>query len=254
MQPKSELELIIEKITPEKRSTFNRLEAYPEYKYLIPLGMENASNEVLDMVFNRYMTLRRSLTTEKKTQLDEIFIASLQPDPYPHPHAKTKLKSRLHLILGKDKIAAFHHIQNSCSSIYYAIGHYQEFGINAGVKLLYAALYELYLGDQRFFNDKTKTRSQVAKEGGVARQDRHLEVKRKACELLNTLTPQEGWPRDLDAFKAILAEVQNYMKENNIRNPVQHNINRTLRNWIKKDPLVSASVRISQTTTYSKPG
>ncbi len=254
MQPKSQLALITEQITPKKRSVIHRLDDYPEYKYLIPLGMEEALNEVLDIVFNRYMMLRRSLSIVKKTLLDEIFTASLQLDPYPHPHAKTKLNDKLKLIFGKEQIAAFHHIRNASSSISHAISEYQKFGADAGIKLLCAGLYELYLGDQRFFNEDVKTRSEVAKAGGIARQHRHLPTKQKACELLNTLTPIDGWRQELDACKAILPEIEKYMEENNIRNPTKGNIKVTLREWIKSDPIVSAAVRIAQPPTHNSPG
>ncbi|WP_413703959.1 hypothetical protein [Pseudomonas sp. Pseusp16] len=243
--PKSKLELILEQSTHEEKSILPRLEDYPEYKHLILLDIEDAANEVLDLVIKRYIMLRRTLSDENKTKLDVVFKESISTNT----DNDKELRDKLRPIFGNGKIAAFHHIKNSCSSIFYSISRYEQLGIDAGVKLLCAGLYELYLGEQRFFNEDVKTRSEIAKEGGIARQNRHLATKQKACELLDTLTPTNGWTQDLDAYKAILPEIEKYMKENNIRNPTKDNIKRTLRHWIKRDPLVSAAVRITQPST-----
>lgn len=119
--------------------------------------------------------------------------------------------------------------------------------------MLCTSLHELYSGSQRFFKEQIKTRTEVAKEGGQARKDRYSPTKQKACELLNTLTPREGWTTEIDAFKAILPEVEKHMIENNIKYPALASIKRTLRNWIKKDPIVSAAIRIAQPSTHNNP-
>jgi hypothetical protein len=249
---KPQLEIIIEQSKTEAKKGYTKLEDRATYRYLSSLNALEAANEVLEIVSKRYFLLCRTLSDDNKLNLNKIFV---EPEPiFPHPNHKKELSTKLKSILSKEKVAAFRHIKNTLLVIGSSLGYREGLARNIGVQMLCVSISELYSGDQRFFKEEIKTRSQVAKEGGIARQDRHSKVKRKACELLNTLTPQDGWTSDLDAFKAILPGVQNYMKENNTRDPAQHNINITLRRWIKKDPLVSAAVRIAQPTAYKEPG
>lgn len=247
--PKSQLELIIEQSIPPKKSFLPNPEVSPEYKHLILLDTEDAANEVLDIVTKRYMMFRRTLSNENKIKLDQILKKSLESQQYNKKEITIKLKN----FLDDNKIAAFIHIRNAYSSIKMAIFLDKEFGGNFGVKMLCTSLHELYSGSQRFFKEQIKTRSEVAKEGGLARKDRYSPTKQKACELLNTLTPREGWTTEIDAFKAILPEVEKYMMENNIKYPALASIKRTLRYWIKKDPIISAAIRIAQPSTHNTP-
>jgi len=112
-------------------------------------------------------------------------------------------------------------------------------------------LYVLYLGDQRFFKEEIKTRAEVAAEGGISRNEHYLPTKQKTCELLNTLAPQEGWTQEVDAYRAILPEIKKYIAENNVRRPALASIEKTLRRWIKNDPIVSAAVRIAHSPTHN---
>ncbi|WP_443690498.1 hypothetical protein [Pseudomonas sp.] len=240
--PKSKLELILDEMPPTEEFTLPSVKDTPTYRYLISIDIEDAANQVLDIVIKRYMMLRRNISNKNKIELDKI----LEERREPYPNSKAELNDKLKLIFGKEKSAVFHHIKNSYSSIFNAIALHLTFSTDAGVRILYRGLYELYTGDQRFFKEKIKTQSEIAKEGGIARQNRHLATKQKACELLNALTPTNGWVKDLDAYKAILPEIEEYMKKNDIRNPTKHNIKKTLRDWIKRDPLVSAAVRITQ--------
>lgn len=246
---KSQLELIIEQSISPQKSFLPNPEVSPEYKHLILLDIEDAANEVLDIVTKRYMMFRRTFSNENKIKLDQILKKSLESQQYNKKEITIKLKS----FLDDNKIAAFIHIRNAYSSIKMAIFLDKKFGGNFGVKMLYTSLHELYSGNQRFFKEQIKTRTEVAKEGGQARKDRYSPTKQKACELLNTLTPREGWTTEIDAFKAILPEVEKYMIENNIKYPALASIKRTLRDWIKKDPIVSAAIRIAQPSTHNNP-
>lgn len=248
--PKSQLEFIIEQSTFTEKPYLPNLEDYPEYKHLIQLGIENAANEVLELVFKRYMLLRRTLSHENKINLDKILKEYIETRPH-HKEDKEELKNKLTKFLGKEKIAAFQHIKNAYSSISIAIANHQILGANTAIKILFGGLHTLYLGDQRFFNEKTKTRSEVAAEGGLARNTHYLAIKQKACDLLNTLAPQEGWSQELDAYKAILPEIKKHITKNNIRRPALTSIEKTLRRWIKNDPIVSAAVRIAQSPTHN---
>lgn len=243
--PKSQLELIIEQSTSTEKPFLPSLEDYPEYKHLIRLDIENAANEVLELVIKRYMLLRRTLSHENKINLDKILKEYIETRPH-RKEDKEELKNKLTKFLGKEKIAAFQHIKNAYSSISLAIANYQILGANTAIKILFGGLHTLYLGDQRFFNEKIKTRSEVAAEGGLARNEHYMAIKQKACELLNTLAPQEGWSQELDAYKAILPEIKKHITKNNIRRPALTSIEKTLRRWIKNDPIVSAAVRIAQ--------
>lgn len=247
--PKSKLELIIEQSIPPKKSFLPNPEVSPEYKHLILLDIEDAANEVLDIVTKRYMMFRRTLSNENKIKLDQILKKFLESKQYKNTELTNELKS----ILNDDQASAFKHIKNTYSSIKMTIFLDKEFGGNLGVKMLCACLHELYSGDQRFFKEQIKTRSEVAKEGGLARKDRYSPTKQKACELLNTLTPREGWAKEIDAFNSILPEVEKYMMENNIKYPALASIKKTLRDWIKKDPIVSAAVRIAQPSIHNSP-
>lgn len=240
--PKSQLELIIEQSPPKEKPFLPNRKDYPEYEYLALLNIESAANEVLNIVIKRYMMLRRTVSNENKINLDKAFIENTQL------HNNKELK----LILGKEKSAAFQHIKNSYSAIFLAIANHQTSSeIDTSTTILLGSLYVLYLGDQRFFKEKIKTRAEVATEGGVSRNQYYLPTKQKACELLNTLAPQEGWTQELDAYKAILPEIKKYIAENNVRRPALASIEKTLRRWIKNDPIVSAAVRIAQSPTHN---
>ncbi|UVL61059.1 hypothetical protein LOY54_24125 [Pseudomonas sp. B21-032] len=248
--PKSKLELIIEQSTSKEKPFLVNIEDYPEYKHLISLDIEDAAKEVLDIVSKRYMMLRRTLSQENNINLDKILIEFLETRPRTN-NDKKKLKNKLTAFLGKEKIAAFQHIKDAYSSIPLAIANHQTLGANTAIKILCSGLYVLYLGDQRFFNEKIKTRSEVAAEGGLARKEHYLATKQKSCDLLNTLAPQEGWTQELDAYKAILPEIKKYIAENKIRRPAPTSIEKTLRRWIKNDPIVSAAVRIAQSPPHN---
>lgn len=240
--PRSKLELILEQSPYKDSSPQPNIEDLPQYKYLASLNIEDAANETLGLVIKRYMLFRRTLSDESKSKLDEIFTDHQNQ----LSGGKVELNKKLKPFLSKEKIAAFHHINDAYSSIFLA------FTSGIGVKVLLAGLYVLYFGDQRFFKEKIKARSEIASEGGIARKDLYLSVKQKSCELLNELTPQEGWPHELDAFKAILPKTKDYLKDNDIKRPASSSIERTLRRWIKEDPLVSAAVRIRNQPSTDK--
>lgn len=239
--PKSELELILEQFPFKEGSPQPKLEDLPQYKHLAKLSIEEAASEVLGLVIKRYMLLRRTLSDENKLRLDKILAKNCSP-----LSSKSELNKELQPFLSKEKIAAFHHINDAYSSISLACAS------AIGVKILLASLYVLYSGEHRYFKNKTKPRSEIAKEGGIARTAHYLAAKHKACELLNKLTPQEGWIHELDAFKAILPKIRSYLLDNNIKYPAQSNIRRTLRTWIKEDPLVSTAVRLRSNTSVDK--
>jgi len=238
--PKSKLELILEQPSHKKWPLQPNTEDLPQYKYLSNLNLQDAVSEVLHIIIKRYMMLRRPLSKENQIKLDEAFKEHANSDHSNKAPSNDKLKG----FFSKEKIAAFGHIKDAFSSIAFVPG--------MGVKALHAGLYVLYLGDQRFFKEQIKTSSEVAAEGGLARKHHYLTPKQKACELLNTLTPKEGWPQELDAFKMILPEFKSYLAKSNIKRPASSNIERTLRRWIKNDPLVSAAVRIHSQSSTTK--
>lgn len=240
--PKSKLELILEQSPYNESPPKPNTEDLPQYKYLASLNIEDAANETLGLVIKRYMLFRRTLSDENKSKLDEIFTDHQNQ----LSSGKVELNKKLKSFLSKEKIAAFHHINDAYSSIFLA------FTSGIGVKVLLAGLYVLYSGDQRFFKEQIKARSEIASEGGIARKALYLAVKQKSCELLNELTPQEGWPHELNAFKAILPKTKDYLKDNDIKRPASSSIERTLRRWIKEDPLVSAAVRIRNQPSTDK--
>ena len=248
--PKTKLEDILEQSLAEEKFPQVKLEDDVIYKHLIHLDLQDAANEVLEVICKRYMLLRRTLSDDNKTKLDETLKESLFDDS--HSPYNSAASSKLKLFLNKEKIAAYNHIKNSLSSLPHSLVHGISFGREFGIQILRGGLIELYSGEKRFFSEKIKTRSEVAKEGGLARQNRHLATKQKACELLNKLMPHEGWAQELDAYKSILPELKKYMEINDIRNPARGSIDRTLRRWIKDDPLVSAAVRIAQSTIYDE--
>ena len=231
--PKSELELILEQFPFKEGSPQPKLEDLPQYKHLAKFSIEEAASEVLGLVIKRYMLLRRTLSDEHKLRLDKILANQCS-----QPSSKPELNKNLQPFLSKEKIAAFHHINDAYSSIPLALAS------ATGVKILLAGLYALYSGEHRYFKNKTKSRSEIAAEGGIARTRQYLATKQKACDLLNALTPQEGWNQELDAFKAIIEQVEKYLIDNKIKYPALSNIQRTLRTWIKDDPLVSACVMV----------
>lgn len=188
------------------------------------------------------MMLRRTISNENKTNLDKI----LGERTNTYSHNSKELKNKLKPILTKEKSAAFQHIKNAYSSIFIAINYHQEHGADIGIKVLFCGLHMLYSGDQRYFKEATKIRSEVATEGGLARKEHYLATKQKIFDLINTLAPHEGWTQELDAYKAILPEIKKYIVENNVRRPALSSIEKTLRRWIKNDPIVSAAVRIAQ--------
>lgn len=240
--PKSQLELIIEQSPPKEKPFLPNFKDYPEYKYLALLNIESAANEVLNIVIKRYMMLRRLVSNENKFNLDKAFIENTQP------HNNKELR----LILGKEKSAAFQHIKNAYSGIFLAIENHQTSSeTDTSTTILLGSLYVLYLGDQRFFKEEIKTRAEVAAEGGISRNEHYLPTKQKTCELLNTLAPQEGWIQEIDAYRAVLPEIKKYIAENNVRRPALASIEKTLRRWIKNDPIVSAAVRIAQSPTHN---
>lgn len=239
--PKSELEMMIEQSTSNEKIFSPTLEDHSVYRHLISLDIEDAGNKVLNIITKRYMMLRKTLSNENKIILDGTLKNLLESQQHKEAELDKKLKS----ILNKEKIAAFHHIKNAYSSIGMAILLSQKPG-DLGIKMLCAGLQELYSGDQRFFKDQIKTRTEIAKEGGMARKDRYLDTKREACKQLDKLTPPQGWIKELDAYKAILPEIKKHMKDNDTRYPAQNTIENTLRRWIKDDPIVSAAVRIAQ--------
>jgi hypothetical protein len=239
--PKSELEIIAEQSSPKEKAVLLKIEEHPIYRYLIPLDIDDAGNKVLNITTKRYMMLRKTLLDENKAILDQILKKQLESQQ----HKETELDNKLKTILNKEKIAAYHHIKNSYSSIGMAVFLSQKPG-NLGIKMLCAGLLELYSGDQRFFKEQIQTRAEIAKKGGIARKDRYLETKREACRQLDELTPPKGWTTELDAYKAILPKIKKHMKDNDTRYPAQNTIENTLRRWIKNDSIVSAAVRIAQ--------
>jgi hypothetical protein len=239
---KSKLELIIEQSPSKEKTLLPNLADYPEYKHLALLNIEDAANEVLEILIKRYMMLRRTISNKNKTNLDKI----LGECTNTYPHNNKELKNKLKPILTKEKSAAFQHIKNAYSSIFIAINYHQEHGADIGIKMLFCGLHMLYSGDQRYFKETTKTRSEVATEGALARKEHYLATKQKISDLINTLAPHEGWTQELDAYKAILPEIKKYIVENNVRRPALSSIEKTLRRWIKNDPIVSAAVRIAQ--------
>ncbi|RKS12227.1 hypothetical protein BJ917_6145 [Pseudomonas sp. WPR_5_2] len=246
--PKSELEFLIEQSTAKKEFCPANLENQPGYKHLTLLGIDDAAREVIETITKRYMMFCRTLPAESKIALDHILKKLLESQKYKSTETKNKLKT----FLNDDQIAAFQHIKNAYSSIAMAIFLAQELEGEGegegslGIKMLYTGLHELYSGTRRFFKEQIKTRSEVATKGGLARKEHYLPTKQKACELLNTLAPQEGWNEELDAYKAILPEIKKYLEENDIKRPAMISIEKTLRRWIKNDPIVSAAVRIAQ--------
>ena len=243
---KTKLELIIEQSPSKEKPFLPNLADYPEYKHLAALNIENAANEVLEILIKRYMMLRRTISNENKINLDKI----LGERTNTHSHNNKELKNKLKPILTKEKSAVFQHIKNAYSSIFIAIDYYQTRGADIGIKMLSCGLHMLYSGDQRYFKETIKTRSEVATEGGLARKEHYLATKQKICDLINTLAPHEGWTQELDAYKAILPEIKKYMVENNVRRPALSSIEKTLRRWIKNDPIVSAAVRIAKPPTH----
>ncbi|MHC8335983.1 hypothetical protein [Pseudomonas sp. LB3P25] len=239
---KTKLELIIEKSPSKEKPFLPNLADYPEYKHLAALNIENAANEVLEILIKRYMMLRRTISNENKINLDKILVERTNT----YSHNNKELKNKLKSILTKEKSATFQHIKNAYSSIFIAIAYYQAHGADIGIKILFCGMHMLYSGDQRYFKEATKTRSEVATEGGLARKEHYLATKQKICDLINTLAPHEGWTQELDAYKAILPEIKKYIVENNVRRPALSNIEKTLRRWIKNDPIVSAAVRIAK--------
>lgn len=239
---KTKLELIIEQSPSKEKSFLPNLADYPEYKHLAALNIESAANEVLEILIKRYMMLRRTISNENKIILDKI----LGERTNTHSHNNKELKNKLKPILTKEKSAAFQHIKNAYSSIFIAIAYYQAHGADIGIKILFCGMHMLYSGDQRYFKEAIKTRSEVATEGGLARKEHYLATKQKICDLINTLAPHEGWTQELDVYKALLPEIKKYIVENNVRRPALSNIEKTLRRWIKNDPIVSAAVRIAK--------
>lgn len=239
---KTKLELIIEQSPSKEKPFLPNLADYPEYKHLAALNIENAANEVLEILIKRYMMLRRTISNENKINLDKI----LGERTNTYSHNNKELKNKLKPILTKEKSAAFQHIKNAYSSIFIAIAYYQAHGADIGIKILFCGMHMLYSGDQRYFKEAIKTRSEVATEGGLARKEHYLATKQKICDLINTLAPHEGWTQELDVYKAILPEIKKYIVENNVRRPALSNIEKTLRRWIKNDPIVSAAVRIAK--------
>lgn len=190
--------------------------------------------------------LRNNVPEEKKSILDHTLKIIIENNHENVAETREKLKT----ILNKEKQAAFKHIKSAYSSLGAAIMLSQT-SKSLGIKVLCAGLNELYTGDQRFFKENTDTRSQVARQGGYARRERYLETKKEACRLLANLTPLEGWARELDAFKAILPGIQNFMENNNTRYPAQTSIKRTLRHWIKHDPMISAAIRLAKPIAFN---
>lgn len=248
--PKSKLELIIEQSPPIEKPFLANTEDYPQYKHLISLDVEDAAKQVLDLASKRYMMFCRTLSFENNTKLVKI-LEEYMETPTRNKEDKESLKNKLSRILGKEKIAAFQHIKDAYSCVHLAIANHQELGMKTATKILFGGVYALYLGDQRFFNENTKTRSEVAAAGGLARKEHYLATKQKSCDLLRALAPQEGWTQELDAYKVILPEIKKYIAENNIRRPAPTSIEKTLRHWIKNDPIVSAAVRIVQSPAHN---
>lgn len=248
--PKSQLELIIEQSPPPKCFLPNpNLEDCPVYKHLILLDIEDAENEVIDLITKRYMMFCRTLPDENKTKLYPALKKSLETQQY----NKKEFTSELKTFLDDNKIAAFIHIRNAYSSIKMGNFLYKKSGGNWRVNMYCGGLEELYSGDQRYFKEKIKTRPEVAKEGGLARKYNYLNTKQEACKLLDELRPPEDWTSEIAAYKAILSKIKKYMKDNDIKYPAQSTIEKTLRRWIKNDPIVSAAVRIAQPSTHNSP-
>lgn len=243
--PKSQLELIIEQSPPPKCFLPN-VEDCPVYKHLILLDIEDAENEVINLITKRYTMFCRTLPNESKTKLDQTLKKSLESQQY----NKKEFTSKLKTFIDDDKIAAFIHIRNSYSSIKMGNFLYKKLGGKWRVNMLCGGLEQLYSGDQRYFKETIKTRPEVAKEGGLARKDNYLNTKQEACKLLDELRPPEDWTSEIAAYKAILPNLKKYMENNDIKYPALISIEKTLRRWIKNDPIVSAAVRIAKPPTH----
>lgn len=243
--PKSKFQILFEHSTSDSRPSLSELE-----NHSFPDDIEEAANEIISLIITRYTRFRRTLSSDNKIKTDENLIAYIlaftSKEKEPSDETKTFLK--------KEKRAAFQHIKNAVPGVIIAVKQYQSFALthnqdkaqSMGKSILLAALVELYSGDQRFFKEKIKTRSEVATEGGIARRELYLAAKEKACNLLNELTPQEGWTQEVDAVKAMLPVFEKHLRDNKIKYPVLSNIKKLLRDWIMKDPLVSAAVRINK--------
>ena len=212
-------------------------------------NIEKNANEIIKIIARRYALLRRNLSTEAKIKLDKLFIEYILSIQRENEIYSNEDKS----FLSKEKSSAFQHIKNSLSGVIIAIKFHQnpslkydqEVALSLGPKILLASLNELYSGDQRFFREHIKTRSEIATEGGIARTNHYLPLKQKTCELIKAATPPEGWTKELDAYKAVLPMIVSYIKNNNIKRPTIFGIDRLIRRWIKEDPIVSAVIRIA---------
>ncbi|MFA0945872.1 MULTISPECIES: hypothetical protein [Pseudomonas syringae group] len=242
--PKSKLEQIIEHTTKAKKKPPPvNPEHSLEYEYLLALGPNNAVEETLKLTTKRYMQLRSSLSDRDRIKLDLILIQILSSEQ----HTLQVLSDELKSLLNKEKFAVFNHIQNAYLSIVAALLFDQTPVINSKIKFLCVGLHELYSGDQRFYKDFKKSRPAIAKEGGLARAENYLETKSEARRLLLDTAPPGGWTSELEAHKAILPHIKEYIKSKNIRYPAQTAIDKKLRHWIKEDPIVSAAVNIQKT-------
>ncbi len=237
--PKSKLEQIIEQTTKAKKRFPVNPEHSLEYEYLSALGLHNAVEETLKLTTKRYTQLRNGLCEENRVKLDLILVQIFSSEQHTHRRFSEELKS----LLIKERFAVFNHIQNAYLSIVTALSFDQTPNTNISIKLLCAGLHELHSGDQRFYEDFKKSRSAVAKEGGLARAENYLETKLEACRLLLETAPPDGWTSELEAYKAILPNIKKYMQSNKIRYPAQTAIDKKLRHWIKEDAIVSAAVK-----------
>lgn len=246
--PKSRFQILFEHSISDSHSPLPDLE-----NYSFPNDIEKTANEIISIIITRYTRFRRTLSNDNKIKSDENFIAYilvlLREEKEPSDETKTFLK--------KEKRAALQHIKNAVSGAIIAVKQYQIIALthdhdkaqSMGVRILVASLRELYSGDQRFFKEKIKTPSEVAATGGSAKTNLYLPAKQKACELLNELTPQEGWTNELDAINVIYKKVETYLLVNKIKYPANSSLKTTLTRWLKEDPLVSAAVRLHNQPT-----
>lgn len=240
---KSNLEIIATETEAKKTLPPSKIENSDVYKYLITLNIIDAANQVLELISKRSAMLSRNLSDTNKLIFYGLLVESIDL----HPNDYEKFKEKLKVLFSKERNAAFQHIINAFLSVPMAINKHYTWGGDIGTKILCSGVNELYLGDQRFYKYTTKTRSEISKEGGIARNAHYLTPKQKACELVRTLKPQEGWSNDLEAFKTILPKFRSYLVENNIKRPMISNIEKTLRRWIKNDELFSAAVKTHST-------
>ncbi|HDQ4464362.1 TPA: hypothetical protein P9G65_005905 [Pseudomonas aeruginosa] len=242
--PKCELEKIYDKSTEAGKALPNSLEDLPEYQYLNSLPGNIAANQAVSLVTKKYSMLRRTLPLRSQYMVDDFLKQKIE-----RRVILPEKQEQINTILSKEKRAVLGRIVNAYSGISKAIELLPLYGQAIAMKTLCVGLHQLYEGDQRFYKEQIKTRKQVASEGGIARKDHYTPAKKEVCRLLQIFRPITGWSNELQALKAIMPSLKNYMKENGIRYPAPDSIEKTVRRWIKSDSIVAAVVKASDTHT-----